>query len=105
MELEVSVEKVNDGQTLKGKNLLEEVRKRLDKLGAKYDLSSLRDYLILDLSQDKNLDLEFNTILEKVMGLSSLVTRDRMEVEKFLNIAIEKRVSVSESCQNSAGIE
>ena len=94
--MEESVEKVRTGQILQGKNLLEEITKRLEILELKYDqdLSGLGDYQILDLSQDKNLDLEFNTILEKVTDLSSLVPGGGTEVQKCLDTAIKKRDSV-----------
>ena len=60
------------------------------------DLSTLGDYQLLDISQDKTLDQEFNTVLEKVTDMSSLVSGGGSEVQKLLESASSKRDSVSD---------
>ena len=58
----------------KAENLLTELRIRFKTLSKKYgvNLEELGDYQILDLQQEKSMDLEFNEILDKVTELSSL---------------------------------
>ena len=97
-EMECSSKKLEQEQILKGKNLFSEIAKRLEMLELKYDLdlSGLGDYQILEVSQDKTLDQEFNTVLEKVTDLSSLVPGGGDEVQKLLDSASAKRDSVSD---------
>ena len=59
------------------------------------DLENLSDYQILDISQDKTLDQQFNAVLEKVTDLSSLVSGGGEEVKKLLDSASAKLDSVS----------
>ena len=97
-EDQISLEKLKTGQVLKGENLFSEITKRLEILELKYDqdLSVLGDYQLLDINQDKTLDQEFNTVLEKVTDLSSLVPGGGSEVQELLNSASAKRDTVSD---------
>ena len=102
-EIKASVELVNSkesikyDQVLRGENLYEEITQRLENLDLKYeqDLENLGDYQILEISQNRNLDIEFNTVLEKVTDLSALVSGGGDEVRKMLENAIQKRDLVS----------
>ena len=78
---------------LRGQNLSDEISKRLDMLEMKYgeDLDSLGDYQILEISQNKNLDLEFNTVLTKVTDLSALVLGGGADVKNLWEAATKKR--------------
>ena len=62
-------------ETIRADNLSEEIDLRGCALSKKFDqdFEILGDYQILELSQNQNLDLEFNRILEKITELSSLV--------------------------------
>ena len=61
---------------------------------AKYDqdLTILDDYQILEISQNKTLDSEFNTILGKVIDLAALVPGGGGEVQKMLTTATKKEI-------------
>ena len=89
---------LENDQILRGENLSDEITKRLDMLEVKYsmDLDKLGDYQILEVSQNKNLDSEFNTVLEKVTDLSGLVSGGGAEVRNLWVTATKKRDSVSE---------
>ena len=84
-------------QVLRAENLYEEITQRLENLDLKYkqDLESLGDYQILEISQNRNLDFEFNTVFEKVTDLSALVSEGGDEVRKMLKNAIKERDLVS----------
>ena len=62
-------------ETIRAKNLSEEIELRCNALANKFDqdFEILGDYQTLELSQNENMDLEFNRILEKITELSSLV--------------------------------
>ena len=94
---ERSLKKLEQEQVVKGQNLFSEITKRLDIVEVKYDqdLTGLGDYQILDISQDKTLDQQFNAVLEKVTDLSSLVSGGGEEVKKLLDSASAKLDSVS----------
>ena len=82
---------------LKAENLNREIVLRCDSLKKKYtqELSSLTDYQILEISQNKNLDLEFNGVLEKVTDLASFVPEGGNAVEILLSAATTARDSVA----------
>ena len=105
IEVKNSEKKLKSGQLLKGENLSAEIMKRFENLELKYDqdLAVLGDYQILEISQDKSLDLEFNVVLEKVTDLSVLVPDGGVEVQELLKAAIEKRDSVSDKRKDFSG--
>ena len=80
-------------QIVKVENLVSEIKFRCDSLQRKYEhkLEDLSDYQILDISQNKNLDLEFNGVLEKVTSLAALVPAGGKDVQNLLDSAIAKR--------------
>ena len=59
------------GQIVRAENLNTEIDFRCKSLLNKYEqkLEDLTDYQILEISQDKNLDLEFNGALERELRL------------------------------------
>ena len=91
----VAVPNVKPVTSVKAKNLSEEITLRSETLEEKLDLDldSLTDYQILDISQNKSLDNEFNGILERVTELASLVS-DGAD-EKLLGAASKKRDTVA----------
>ena len=89
-------------------NLIKEVKYRFKSLSKKFDLklNDLGDYQILEIYQDKNLDQEFNGILEKVTALASLapfggevVRRMGKNASKIREKLAEKREKFSASLQ------
>ena len=81
----------------KAKNLNCEIVHRRESLEEKYsqDVNTLSDYQILEISQNKTLDIEFNAILDKVTNLASLAPTGGEVVEKLLNSATGKRDAVA----------
>ena len=63
-------------QNLKGEIVLKEINLRFESLEVKYnlDVGRLTDYQILEISQNKNIETEFNGILEKITDLAALVS-------------------------------
>ena len=61
--------------TLKAQSLLSEIESRLEVFSSKIDvdLSTLSDYQILEFSQNKSVDTEFNEVLSKITDLAALV--------------------------------
>ena len=88
-----SEKKKNFHQNLKAENLSDEISLRCDSLQTKYEqkLENLSDYQILEISQNKSLDVEFNGVLEKVTDLAALVVGGGDTVQKMLVTATDKR--------------
>ena len=70
-------------QILRGKNLSVEINERLASLEKKFsqDLDGLGEYQLLEITQNKNLESDFNTVLEKVTDLAGLVSGGGDEVQ------------------------
>ena len=83
-------------QTLRGENLSVEITQRLKGLEVKFDqkLDALGDYQILEISQNKSLETDFNTVLEKITELAGFCSGGGEEVEKLLKTAIDKKDEV-----------
>ena len=66
-EVEVSKDGIKNDHFLRGQNLAVEITQRLKGLEVKFDqdLDSLGDYQLLEISQNKMLESDFNTVLEK----------------------------------------
>ena len=56
------------------------------------ELENLSEYLLLEVSQSKN--LEFNGVLEKVTNLGMLVSKS-VSVQKLLDVALTRRDEVA----------
>ncbi len=113
--------------TVNAENLKTEISYRFKALSQKYkiDLDNLGDYQILEIKQDKSLDLEFNALLEKITELASLATlgggnlntllekvcktRDRLAIkrENFLkklqDVSVERDIT-AEKLKNGSDI-
>ena len=63
-------------------------------LRANLKLICLSDYQILEISQNKNLDLEFNDVLEKVTGLAALVPKGGGVTSDLLSKACKLREGI-----------
>ena len=76
--------------TVNAENLKSEISYRFKTLSQKYniDLDNLGDYQILEIKQDKSLDLEFNELLEK---LASFVTLGDGKLHNLLEKACKTR--------------
>ena len=74
-------------------SLKTEISFRFKSLSKKFDLDldDLGDYQILEVNQDKSLDLEFNLILEKVTELSSLAVIGGPSVEQMVKSVTRTR--------------
>ena len=70
----------------RAENLDAEINFRFKSLSKRFisDFTGLSDHQILEIHQDKTLNLEFNDVLEKVTELSSLVTLGGRPVETLL---------------------
>ena len=90
-----SPSKPTGASLVKADSLSQEIALRSESLEEKYDvdLKSLTDYQILDISQNKSLDGEFNGILERVTELASLVS-DGAD-NNLLDVASKKRDAVA----------
>ena len=73
-----------------------EVTQRLQGLETKFDqdLDVLGDYQILEISQNKSLESDFNTVLEKITDLAGLVSGGGAEVEDLLQSAVTRKDDV-----------
>ena len=95
-EVELSQGSIKNDQILRGKNLAVEITQRLQGLEIKFeqDLDILGDYQLLEISQNKLLETDFNTVLEKVTDLAGLVSGGGEEVEKLLESAVTRKNEV-----------
>ena len=86
------LEAVTNAESLKT-----EITFRFKSLSKKFDvdLDNLGDYQILELNQNKSLDLEFNSILEKVTELSSRFVAGGAEVDRMINAVTKTRGKLS----------
>ena len=77
----------------RAENLNSEISYRFKSLSKKFssDFENLSDHQILDISQDKTLDSEFNDVLEKVTELASLVSLGGYPVEELLTKVCKTR--------------
>ena len=77
----------------KAESLKTEITLRFKSLSSKFDIDfdKLGDSQVLELSQNKNLDQEFNSILEKVTELSSLSTVGCADIDKLINSVTKTR--------------
>ena len=82
-EAESSKSGIKSNRILRSENLSVEITQRLQGLGVKFDqeLDVLGDYQILEISQDKSLETDFNTVLEKITELAGLCAGGGEEVE------------------------
>ena len=73
--------------------MIGEIKFRCGSLQRKYEqkFEDLTDYQILDISQNKNLDLEFNEVLERITSLAAYVTVGRGDSQKLFDSAVAKR--------------
>ena len=92
-EVEVSKDGIKNDHFLRGQNLAVEITQRLKGLEVKFDqdLDSLGDYQLLEISQNKMLESDFNTVLEKITDLAGLVSGGGENVKKLLKTAITKK--------------
>ena len=69
-KIETDKNNVQFKQVIEAQNLISEIEFRCDSLESKLHkkIEDLSDYQILEISQNKNMDLEFNGILEKVIS-------------------------------------
>ena len=76
-------------QLLRAQNLSIEITERLSSLESKFrqNLEDLGDYQILEVSQNKNLETDFNLVLQKITDLAGLVSGGGDEVQKLLDKA------------------
>ena len=83
-------------QVLRGKNLSVEINERLASLETKFaqDLDGLGEYQLLEITQNKNLESDFNTVLEKVTDLAGLVSGGGEEVQGLLDSVTSKKDGV-----------
>ena len=92
-----SKDRASQCHILNAESIFNEIELRCDTLEGKYDidLSTLSDYQLLDVSS-KNLDREFNEILEKITSLASLVQVGGVSVQNLLRKAgsIRDRLAV-----------
>ena len=93
---------VDTGQVLKGQNLSVEISERLSSLETKFsqNLEGLGDYQLLEVSQNKNLESDFNVVLEKITDLAGLVSGGGAEVEKMLTDVTSKKNDVIKMKKN-----
>jgi hypothetical protein len=79
----------NSRLEVKAKSLCKEITIRCDALDAKLDreVKILSDYQLLELSQDKTLDIEFNDVIAKVTDLSNFVMGGSKVVQELLDTA------------------
>ena len=91
-DADLSQSRVKNDLVLRGKNLAAEVTQRLQGLETKFDqdLDVLGDYQILEISQNKSLESDFNTVLEKITDLAGLVFGGGAEAEKLLQSAVTR---------------
>ena len=84
---------------IEAQNLISEIEFRCDSLENKFDrkLEDLSDYQILEISQNKNLDLEFNGVLEKVTSLAALAPNGGEGAQQLLRKAIQIRDGLAKS--------
>ena len=89
-------------EKLRAENLSSEINFRCQSLNTKYDqeLRYLSDHQILEINQNKNLDIEFNGIVEKVANLAALVSTGGEAVREMLADAASKRDVVADKKQN-----
>ena len=87
---------------LSAESVFSEIQLRCESLESKYelDLKSLSDYQLLEVNQGKNLDQDFNAILEKVTSLASLVRLGGQPVETLLTQAVKLRDSLATKRKN-----
>ena len=93
---------VDLGQVLRGQNLSVEISERLSSLETKFsqDLEGLGDYQLLEVSQNKNLESDFNVVLGKITDLAGLVSGGGAEVEKLLTTVTSKKNDVIKMKKN-----
>ena len=83
--------------TARAENLNAEICYRFKSLSKRYisDFENLSDHQILEINQDKTLNIEFNEVLEKVTELASIVSLGGQPVEALLKkvakLVIESR--------------
>ena len=95
-DADLSQSRVKNDLVLRGKNLAAEVTQRLQGLETKFDqdLDVLGDYQILEISQNKSLESDFNTVLEKITDLAGLVSGGGAVVEDLLQSAVTRKDDV-----------
>ena len=83
-------------QLLRGQNLSAEISERLSSLELKFcqNLEDLGDYQLLEISQDKNLETDFNVVLEKITDLAGLVSGGGAAVQKLLDVATSRKTQI-----------
>lgn len=79
-------------------NLSSEIDLRCEFLEIEYngELGCLSDYQILEISQNSNLDKDFNGVLEKVTAMGMLVVDGKDLVQDLLDRAVAKRDLIAE---------
>ena len=87
---------VQRDQLLRGQNLFVEITERLSSLETKFcqNLEDLGDYQLLEVTQNKNLESDFNLVLEKITDLAGLVSGGGEKVQKLLDTVTAKKVEV-----------
>ena len=79
--------------TARAENLNAEICYRFKSLSKRYisDFENLSDHQILEINQDKTLNIEFNEVLEKVTELASIVSLGGQPVEALLKKVCKTR--------------
>ena len=79
--------------TARAENLNSEICYRFKSLSKRYisDFENLSDHQILEINQDKTLNIEFNEVLEKVTELASIVSLGGQPVEALLKKVCKTR--------------
>ena len=97
-EVESSKSVIKNDLVLRGKNLAVEITQRLESLETKFNqnLDDLGDYQLLEISQNKTLETDFNTVLEKITELAGLVSGGGEELENLLATAMTRKDGVIE---------
>ena len=87
---------VEQDQLLRGQNLSVEITERLSSLESKFcqNLEDLGDYQLLEISQNKNLESDFNLVLEKITDLAGFVSGGGVEVQTLLQTVTSKKDEV-----------
>lgn len=88
-----NLKKSQSDALVSAKSLKTEISLRFKSLSKKFDLvlNDLGDYQILEVNQDKSLESEFNSILEKVTELTALSVVGGPDVEKMVRSVVRTR--------------
>ena len=91
-------EKARACNLIAAQNLYDEINLRCDSLSIKFsvNLELLSDYQILEIGQNKELESEFNCILERISSLATYVLLGGEQVESMLTAASETRSKLTE---------